>query len=51
MGLLDLERYSVLDWLEHWLGEVLDGPMYLTIGGIWCSKMRPGGMKTNENGG
>ena len=24
---------SVLGWLEHWLGEVLDGPMYLNIGG------------------
>ena len=34
MGLLGLARYccdSVLGGLEHWLGEVLDGPMYLNI--------------------
>ena len=34
MGLFDLVRYSVLGGLEYWLGEVLDGPMYLRIGGI-----------------
>ena len=41
MGILDLARYcfdSVLGWLEHWLGEVLDGPMYLNIGGIGVQK-------------
>ena len=38
MGLLDLVRYSVLGGLEYWLGEVLDGPMYLRIGGIGVQK-------------
>ena len=38
MGLLDLVRYSVLGGLEYWLGEVLDGPMYLKIGGIGVQK-------------
>ena len=37
MGLLGLARYcfdSVLGGLEHWLGGVLDWPMYLKIAGI-----------------
>ena len=38
MGLLDLVRYSVLGRLEYWLGEVLDGPMYLKIGRIGVQK-------------
>ena len=44
MGLLDLVRYSVLGGLEYWLGEVLDGPMYLKMRN-WCSNMRPGGIE------
>ena len=37
LGLLGLARYcfdSVLGGLEHWLGGVLDWPMYLKIAGI-----------------
>ena len=37
MGLLGLARYcfdSVLGGLEHWLGGVLDWPMYLKMAGI-----------------
>ena len=46
MGLLDLVRYSVFGGLEYWLGEVLDGPMYLKIKGVGVQKSGLEGRKS-----